>query len=90
MTKKKPTKKPVAPERLMYIGPTLLGGLTQNAVYEGAPAAVENIKEACPLIMNLFIPIEKYPEAEKQIREGTGRFFTAWKSVDAYKAKNNA
>ena len=88
--KKKPTKKPAAPERLMYIGPTLLGGLTQNAVYEGTPAVVEDIKKSCPLITNLFVPIEKYPAAEEQIRKGVGRFFTAWKSVDAYKAKHNA
>lgn len=77
-------------ERLMYVGPTLLAGLTQNTVYEGIPASVNEIKASCPLIVNLFVPIAKYPEAEKQIREGVGSFFSAWKSVEAYKAKRNA
>lgn len=85
------TVKPEAPTKLIYVGPTVLGGLTQNAVYEGGiPAAVETIKETCPLVANLFIPIEKYPEASLQIRSGKGAYYSAWKAVNAYKAKNNA
>ena len=87
---KKKVTKPEAPTRLMYVGPTVMGGLAQNAVYEGMPAVVETIKETCPLVSNLFIPIEKYPEASEQIRAGKGAYYSAWKAVNAYKVKNNA
>jgi len=87
---KKPRGKLLAPERLMYVGPSLLGGLTQNTVYEGLPAIVDEIRKDCPLLINLFVPIGKYPTATEQIRSGKGNFYAAWKSVEAYKAKHNA
>jgi hypothetical protein len=87
---KKTRGKALAPERLMYVGPTILGGLTQNTVYEGIPAIVDEIKEDCPLIVNLFVSISKYPKAAKQIRTEKGNFFAAYKSVDAYKAKHRS
>ena len=87
---KKTRGKALAAERLMYVGPTLLGGLTQNTVYEGIPAVVNDILKDCPLLINLFVPIAKYPKAAEQIRTGKGNFYSAWKSVEAYKAKHNA
>ena len=77
---KKPRGKLLAPERLMYVGPSLLGGLTQNTVYEGLPAIVDEIRKECPLLI----------KATEQIRTGKGNFYAAWKSVEAYKAKHNA
>jgi hypothetical protein len=87
---KKNVEKEKAPTRLMYVGPTVLGGLTQNTMYEGIPSVVGTIKEKCPLVVNLFIPIEKYPEAYEQIHRRAGAYYSAWKAVVAYKADNHA
>lgn len=80
----------IKPTVLMYVGPTVVGGLIQNAVYEGTPAIVEKIKETCPLVTNLFVPIAKYPDASEQIRKRAGAYYSAFRAVSAYKAENNA
>ena len=87
---KKKNEKYEAPTKLMYVGPTVVGGLIQNAVYEGMPAVVATIKETCPLVSNLFVPIEKYPEASNQIMTGSGAYYSAWKAVTAFKVEHNA
>ena len=71
----------VKQENLMYVGPTIPGIGIQNRVYTEIPEAA---KEACkdvPEMRNLFIPVIKYPIAEKMLRERKGYIFSAFRKA---------
>ena len=40
-----------------------------------------------PVFLDLFIPIMKYPDAEQQIRKGTGRLYSAFTKALTLKNK---
>ena len=72
--------KPAGPR--MYVGPTIAKfGLVQNVNYEEIPGGAQKLFEACPRGKLLFIPVERYPEAERQIREQNGYFWDAYKAA---------
>lgn len=76
-------------ENLMYVGPTIPGIGIQNRVYTEIPEAA---KEACkdvPEMRNLFIPVIKYPIAEKMLRERKGYIFSAFRKAQEYKEGGN-
>ena len=74
----------------MYIGATLAKyGLTQNTVYEGMPRGAGKLFEACPKGRLLFVEVEGYPEAEKQIRKQEGLFWEAYKQTINIKTGGN-
>ena len=77
----------VKQENLMYVGPTIPGIGIQNRVYTEIPEAA---KEACkdvPEMRNLFIPVIKYPLAEKMLRERKGYIFSAFRKALEYKTE---
>ena len=77
----------VKQENLMYVGPTIPGIGIQNSVYTEIPEAE---KEACkdvPEMRNLFIPVIKYPIAEKMLRERKGYIFSAFRKALEYKTE---
>ena len=72
----------VKQENLMYVGPTISGIGIQNRVYTEIPEAA---KEACKDV--LFIPVIKYPIAEKMLRERKGYIFSAFRKALEYKTE---
>lgn len=78
-----------AVEPLMYVGPTIRGVAIQNRVYSEIPEPAKAAMTECPLLANLFAPVEKYPEAERQIGAGEGSFFVAFDAALKYKETHN-
>ena len=72
---------------LMYVGPTIPGIAIQNTVYEPVPEAAMEAAKGLPVFLDLFIPIMKYPDAEQQIRKGTGRLYSAFTKALTLKNK---
>ena len=71
-------KAPAEPQRLIYVGPTLRTlPLIQNRVYTSMPPEAEAAFTECPQLRALFVPIERYPIAEEQLRSGTGAIAAA-------------
>ncbi|MCI7097823.1 MAG: hypothetical protein MR966_02705 [Lachnospiraceae bacterium] len=68
-------------EKIMYVGPTIPGLAVQNCVYTKMPEAFEIARKEMPELANLCIPIMKYPEAEKMIRERNGYIYSAFKKA---------
>ena len=54
-------KAPAKPERLIYCGPSLPGGLLQrHTIYKGGlPEHLKSVIEKCPSIKALFVPASK-------------------------------
>ena len=88
---KKTTKKTAvqAAEPLMYVGPTIRGVAIQNRVYTEIPEPAKAAITECPLLVNLFVQIQKYPIAERQISEGRGSLYVAFDAALSYKEKHN-
>ena len=74
-----------AAEPVMYAGPTIHGVATQNVVYVELPEGLKAAIKAVPVIANLCIPVSKYAEAEKQIREKKGYIWSAYKRALEFK-----
>lgn len=74
-------------ENLMYVGPTIPGIGIQNRVYTEIPEAVKEVCKEVPEMRNLFIPVIKYPIAEKMLRERKGYIFSAFKKALEYKTE---
>ena len=87
-TKKKETAAPVTakkPEPVMYVGPTITrSGVIQNSVYTEIPESAKAIMEQLPIFGALFMPVTTYPQAEREIREQTGYFWSAYKAAIDY------
>lgn len=75
-----------AQEPLMYVGPTIPGIAIQNTVYEQIPEAAREAAKGFPVFLDLFVPIRRYPDVERQLRDKTGRFYSAF--VKAFALKN--
>ena len=75
-----------AQEPLMYVGPTIPGIAIQNTVYEPIPEAAREAAKGLPVFLDLFVPIRRYPDVERQLRDKTGRFYSAF--VKAFALKN--
>lgn len=63
---------------LMYVGPTIPGLATQNTVYTQISEPMKEAAKDCPIVLDLFIPVMDYPKAEQQIRNTSGRLYTAF------------
>lgn len=78
----RPSKaEPKKPEPLMYVGPTVPGFGIQNRVYTEIPADAAAIIEGDPELGLLFIPVAKYPEANRMLREQDGYIFSAFRKA---------
>lgn len=73
------------PEKLMYVGPTIPGLAIQNTVYTEIPKAAAEAFKKEPQMRNLFVPILRYPAAEKSMRKGKGIIFRAYNKALKYK-----
>ena len=54
----KPTKAPAKPERFIYCGPSLPGGLLQRyTIFKGGmPGHLNDVIGKCPAIKSMFVP----------------------------------
>ena len=85
-------KKRAAPEAaqkihtpVMYVGPTIHKiGVINNVIYTEIPETVKKAITEKPIIKVLLVPVIKYPEAEKSIREESGYFWSAYKAALEY------
>ncbi|MDD4599623.1 hypothetical protein SDC9_04141 [bioreactor metagenome] len=69
MATTKKTVAPAKPERLIYCGPNIPGGILQRyAVYKGGlPAHLKDVFEKCPAIKLLFVPVVDLAKTEQVI-----------------------
>ena len=72
-------------ENLMYVGPTIPGVAIQNTVYTQIPDAAAEACKKVPEMRNLFIPLMKYPAAEKSLRSEKGYIYRAYNKAMKYK-----
>lgn len=65
-----------------YCGPTIPGVAKQFTIYtDGIPAALQAATEENPILAGLVVPLEKLPDAMRQLREGTGSIFTLYRQA---------
>lgn len=77
------------PEPRMYVGPTVSGIGIQNRVYTEMPRDAEEKAKEVPEIAQLFIPVKKYPIANKMLREKRGYIYSAFCKVGALRYGGN-
>lgn len=67
---KKAEKAPVKPERLIYCGPSLPGGLLQqHTIYKGGiPGHLDEVISKCPGIKSLFVPSTNFAKIQNSIK----------------------
>ena len=67
---------------VMYVGPTMAKyALIQNTIYSELPESAKELFEKSAITKMLLIDVEKYPEAEKSIRERTGIYWQAFNEI---------
>jgi len=82
MTAKK-KKKPDAPSAsVVYCGPTIPGVAKQYTIYSnGVAPALSAAAETHPVLRGLIVPLDKLPEALRQLRERSGSIYTLYRSA---------
>ena len=70
---------------VLYVGPTINGIAITGPVYSDIPDAAKEAKADVPMILNLFIPIREYGEAERMIREKRGYVYSAYAEAQKFK-----
>ncbi len=70
---------------VLYVGPTISGIAITGTVYTTIPEAAKAAKADAPMILNLFIPIREYGEAERMIREKRGYVYSAYAEAQKFK-----
>lgn len=68
-------------KKTVYIGPTIPGVATRNAVYEELPEALAKATKLKPYLGGLCVPISSLPKAMEQIERQEGRFSTLYKKA---------
>ena len=77
-----------AAEPVMYVGPTIKGVAIQNRVYTEIPETAKKVMKDCPLLANLFVSVERYTEAERQLDAGKGELYVAFEAALGFKDKH--
>lgn len=80
----KHTRKTAAPAaaQSVYCGPTIPGVAKQFTVYtNGIPPALAAATEKNPILGSLVIPLDKLPDAMRQLREGAGSIYTLYRQA---------
>ena len=72
--------------KVIYVGPTIIGVATRNTVYDGIPETIRAAAKNAPYLMGLCIPIDKLSDAMIQIRNRCGATYTLYKKALVYSA----
>ena len=67
--------------KIVYVGPTITGVATRNAVYEGMPEALARAVKGPPYLGGLCVPIAKLAGAMDQIDRQKGSIYTLYKKA---------
>ena len=68
--------------QMIYVGPTIPHVVKQNTSYlNGLPDPLLQKMEQQPAIKGLVIPLDEYPEALRQLREGQGPIYRLFCAV---------
>ena len=82
MSIKKSTTTTTASMTAVYCGPTIPGIAKQFAIYtDGIPDVLAIKAESVPMINNLIIPLNEFPEARRQLNTGSGLIYSMHKQV---------
>lgn len=82
MSKKKTIAPEVVAERLVYIGPTIIGVAKHGTVYEnGIPKKLQEAVDEKPLLGKLIVKESDFAEAQKSIIRKKGVYYEAYKSI---------
>jgi len=74
-------------KKTVYIGPTITGVATRNAVYEELPEALAKAIKDRPYLGGLCVPISKLAGAMGQIDRQQGGFYSLYTKALADSAK---
>lgn len=78
--------KQVKNETLVYIGPTIVGVVTQNTFFNnGLSNELQSLIEKNPAINNLVVPISRYTTAASSINKKEGAMYEFYKKVLQYR-----
>lgn len=78
--------KQVRNETLVYIGPTIVGVVTQNTFFNnGLSSELENVIKEMPAISNLIVPLSKYTKASSEINKKEGAMYEFYKKALQYR-----
>lgn len=70
------------PPTVVYCGPTIPGAAKQFTVFRaGLPDTLAERIRAVPALGGLIVPLDRYPEAQRQLREGTGSISTLYRAA---------
>ena len=82
MTTKRTKKAAEAAGTVVYCGPSIKGVARQYTAYNnGIPEGLKQAAEKNKLLAALIVPLEDLPEAMRQLRQKSGRFYTLYKAV---------
>lgn len=82
MTAKKQTKPAAEAGTLVYCGPTIPGVAKQFTSYRGGiPEALTAAQKQTPVLGGLTVPLDKLPEAMRQLREKTGPIYALYRKT---------
>ena len=74
----KRTAKPAQPVKVVYVGPTITGVATRNAVYTDLPENLSSAIQARPYLGGLCVPIPRLSGALEQLDRRLGSFYTLY------------
>lgn len=72
----KKTVKPDKPSKVVYVGPTITGVATRNAVYVDLPENLSKAIQARPYLNGLCVSIPQLPGALEQLDRKKGGIYT--------------
>lgn len=73
--------------KIVYVGPTIIGVATKNTVYSEVPEALQTASKTAPYLAGLCVPVSKLADAMAQIRTKSGAIYTLYKKALGYSAK---
>ena len=74
--------------KIVYVGPTIIGVATRNTVYDRIPESLQTAIRDAPYLGNLCVPVSDLADALKQIRHKSGAIYTMYKKALTYSAAN--
>ena len=67
---------------VIYIGPTIVGVVTQNSIFNnGIPYELEETMKEIPVVEKLIIPVESLATASQQLNKKQGILYTCYEKV---------
>jgi cytochrome c biogenesis protein CcdA len=72
--------------KIVYVGPTILGVATRNTVYDEIPASLQTAIQTAPYMAGLCVPVSGLATAMAQIRNRSGAYFNLYQKALTYSA----